>query len=222
MPAQLILFIFLTLVLFLFTQQSLKNLYQSLRVFFKNKRIVFILLSLIYFPGTILHEIAHFLTALVTGLKVANINIFPTFQENTIRLGEVHFEKKDFVRSILVGVAPFFFGLGFFIFLSYFKLFPSQTVLSNILFGYLVFSVSSTMFSSKEDLEDIVYLIPLAIIIYGIIYVFDIRLNFASGEFLELTVDFIKLINFYVLLSIVVNVVFIIVSRLVMIILRKR
>lgn len=216
---QLLFLISLSLILYFFTQQSLKNLFHALMTFVRNEKTAYILLSIIYFPGTILHELSHFITALSTGLKVRTINVFPQFIENNILLGEVTFEKKDFVRSIMVGVAPFFYGLGFFFLLAEFNLFPNSDWFLNLLFGYLVFAISSTMFSSKQDLKELGKLIPLIIVVVGLFYVFDVKVE--TLEFLNLSPLFLQTINLYLVVSILVNVLFIILSRFVMIILRK-
>ncbi len=218
---QLLIFALQTATLFFLTQQSLKNLYFFLIAIFKNNRVVYILLSLIYFPGTALHELAHFLTALILGLKVRSLNVFAQFEENKIHLGEVKFEKKDFLRSILVGVAPFFFALGFFYLLANFKLFPSGSFYQNLIFGYLVFAVSSTMFSSKEDLKDIIYVIPLFVFVAFVVYVFQIGLTVRSQNLLDASLDIVQTINQYLLVAILVNIGFIIVPRLAMIIFKR-
>jgi len=43
-----------------------------------------------------------------------------------------------------------------------------------IFINYIVFVISTTMFSSKQDMVDIIYAIPVIILIGGIIFVFQI------------------------------------------------
>src|SRR5437588_344943 len=124
------------LILYLVSRGSIQIISSLLHTFIKSKRVMFWILALFFLPGTIVHEISHFLTATVLFLRVRDLNIFPSFEENQIKLGHVMYEKKDVFRSILVGIAPFFGGLGVFLLLYYFQLFPSHSFLVNILYGY--------------------------------------------------------------------------------------
>ena len=108
-------------------------------------------------------------------LKVAKVNLLPTWEKNNIKLGSVSYYKKDVFRSILVGIAPIFVGVGILWWLSLTGLFPAHTWWLNILLGYLIWVVSSTMFSSRQDLIDILYVIPLIIFIAIVVYLFKIN-----------------------------------------------
>jgi len=179
MSYMIYLILFLSQIVFLFfiSRHATNCLFRFLRSFIKNEKIVFSLVSLIYLPGTILHEIGHLFAAMVLFLKVRDINIFPEFEENYIKLGSVLYEKRDFVRGFLVGVAPFFAGILFFYFISVFNLFPSVNLVQNFFVAYLIFSISSTMFSSKQDLIDFIFMIPFFIFVAGFVYIFQINLN---------------------------------------------
>lgn len=197
---QLLLFITQILLLYLITQATLRRLFAYLSSLTKSKKLIFVIISVIYFPGTLLHEIAHFTMAIVLLLRVKEIQIFPKITEdNTLKLGHVLFEKRGAIRGVLVGIAPFFLGIAFFWSLAYFKLFPNPSFLMNILIGYLIFTVSSTMFSSKKDLIDILYAIPLAIMIVGIVYIFDLTIVFEQTlKTVNLYLFFPLLINFFI------------------------
>lgn len=148
-------------------------------------------------------------------LKVYDVRIFPQWEKHQIKLGSVLYEKKDIFRGIVVGVAPLFFSLFFFWFLSRFRLFPNDSVWLNILLGYVVYAVSSTMFSSKQDLVDFAFIIPLIIIIMGIIYIFNIRLDVIFNNQIVVTgiTRFFQTINFYLLFSLIINLILIIVFK---------
>ena len=118
---------------------------------------------------------AHFFMATILLLKVAKVNLLPTWEKNNIKLGSVSYYKKDVFRSILVGIAPIFVGVGILWWLSLTGLFPAHTWWLNILLGYLIWVVSSTMFSSRQDLIDILYVIPLIIFIAIVVYLFKIN-----------------------------------------------
>jgi hypothetical protein len=105
------------------------------------------------------------------------MTIFPRWDENEIKLGEVLFIKKDFLRAILVGIAPIFFGIGILFSLFYFHIYPANNLGLNILYSYLIFSISANMFSSKQDLKDLLWITPVIIVVVMLFYVFDIKIN---------------------------------------------
>lgn len=204
----LILAFFAQIVLLYFLSRlTINKAFQILQIFSKNDHLVFSLVSLIFFPGTVVHELAHFIAATVLFLKVRSIDILPRREGAEIKLGSVLYEKKDFVRGVLVGIAPIFAGVLFFWFVAKFRLFPSENILLNIVFLYLIFAVSSMMFSSKRDLVDLIYIIPLGVFLYGFYYVFDLRLDFLiQNEALRQgMISFIRQVNIFFLISIGVN-----------------
>lgn len=132
-----------------------------------------VLYSMLFLPGVVIHEMSHFFAATLLGVRTGDITIFPrrdSEDDGRIALGTVKVEKTDFVRSSLIGVAPFVTGsialfalvsimfdpiIGQFEWTSVSQLIGvGQQLLAspkNILFFYLVFAISNTMFVSKED-----------------------------------------------------------------------
>lgn len=208
---QFVFFILQIIALYFFSRKTTNEFFYFLRTFTKNQKTVFILVSILFFPGTVIHEMAHYFFAVITNLRVREVKLFPEFHEGYIKLGRVLYEKKDFVRGIIVGIAPIIIALFFFWWLGAFRLFPNENPYLNLIFGYIVFAVSSTMFSSKQDLVDLIYIIPLFIIIGGLIYIFDIRadLILSNGRVIKGMMSVIKTINFYLLFSLVVNILLI-------------
>jgi len=215
-PLQIVLIFFLS-------HLTINELFYFLRIFFKKEKIVYAFVSLLFFPGTIIHEIGHFVAAIALNLRVYEVKLLPSFEKKQIRLGSVLYEKKDFFRGILVGIAPIFFAFCFFWFLGKFHLFPNSNLWLNILFGYIVFAVSSTMFSSKQDLIEFVLIVPVIIIIIGIIYIFHIRLDIILNNKLlkEGFIGFFQDINFYLLFSLIANTILIIFFKIFRILLHK-
>lgn len=215
-PLQIVLIFFLS-------RLTVVELFRFLRIFFKKEKPIYILVSLLYFPGTVIHEMGHFVAATILNLPVHEVRLLPQWENNQIKLGSVLYEKKDFLRGILVGIAPIFFGLIFFWLLAKFHLFPSSILLENIILGYVVFAVSSTMFSSKQDLVDFVLIIPVIIVIVGIIYVLNINLDFIlNNKFIKNGfTGFFKEINFYLLFSLVINTCLIIFFKVIRFIFKK-
>lgn len=204
----LIILFFIQLVsIYFLSRLTIKNLFHLLRTFLKSDHLVFSLISIIFFPGTIVHELAHFFTAMILFLRVHSLNIFPKWEGNEIKLGTVVYEKKDFVRGVLVGIAPIFSGIFFLWAIAVFNIFPSDNIFLNLMIIYLIFTVSSMMFSSKRDLIDLIYIIPFMVISYGFIYIFDIKLDFIiRNQPLEnALLNFLKQVNMFLLISIGVN-----------------
>jgi len=176
----MLVFLLLIIAIYIVSRLILKELFILLRKFFQSDFVVFSLVSLLFLPGTIIHESAHFITALLLILPVKSMTVFPKWDENEIKLGEVLFIKKDFLRAILVGVAPVFFGIGILFSLFYFHIYPANNIGLNIFYAYLIFSISANMFSSKQDLKDLLLIIPVILLLIIIFYVFNIKINMNS------------------------------------------
>lgn len=211
----LIFFLLDLIILFFVVRLTTKELFIFLWKITNNKKVSYSIITAIFFPGTLLHEISHFLMAIILRLKVTEISIFPEFKKNNILLGSVQYEKKDFLRGILVGIAPIIIGFVFFFLLFFFRLFPAENIYMNIFIIYLIFSVSSTMFSSRQDLVDLIYVIPLCLIIWFIVYIFNINIVSLSKDILLKLSDFIIKVNFYLLISILINFSLLIILKLI-------
>ncbi|MFH0773453.1 MAG: hypothetical protein V1922_04035 [bacterium] len=178
-----------------------------------SKQMVVGVLSLLYEPGTILHELSHYFVALVLNMHPREINIFPLIEENKIRLGHVLYEKNkgDFIRPILVGIAPFFGAMIVLLLIVYSKLFPGNQLWQTVVFGYLILAITANMFSSPQDLVDVGYLIPLGLIIGILLYLFPITI---SPSYIKLISDsalfFIHTIQPPLLFSIVFHAILVV------------
>lgn len=212
---QWLIFLILVIGLFFISRSTTNELFYLLRIFFRSEKKVFRLVSLIYFPGTIMHEMAHFFMATLLFVRVHEVKIFPEFEKNYIKLGKVLYEKKDFVRGVLIGVAPLILGLIFFWWLALVQIFPNPHWLINLLLGYLIFSVSSTMFSSGQDLVDLIYIFPLIFLAGLIIYIFNIRVDllFDNGSLINRVNQVLSIMNIYLFLSLTLNLATMIVAR---------
>jgi len=203
----IVLFFALLILIFFLSKYVINELYYLLRLVFKNEEIIFSIMSVIFLPGTIIHELSHYLVATILFLNVKEVTIFPKFEKNQIKLGGVTYIKKDFIRGLLVGIAPFFVALSVFWLIAGFKIFPQANLGFNILLIYLIYAISSTMFSSSQDLVDLVFIIPLIIIIIMIIYIFNIRIEMIiKNKFIWENLSlFAKTVNFYLVLSLAIN-----------------
>ncbi len=141
------------------------------------------LYAVLFFPGTLIHELSHLLTAEVLRVPVGEINLFPQTEEGFVKLGYVRVAKSDIFRSLLIGSAPFFIGLvvlSLIVSFQFHYLFinPVNLILlaSKMLVSlrdpltwlalYLIIVVSHIMFLSEADRKEI-FLIPAVIVIFG-------------------------------------------------------
>jgi hypothetical protein len=123
------------------------------------------LLAMLFLPGVIIHELAHWLIASLLFVPTGEIEFFPQVYGNTVKLGSVQIAATDPFRRFFIGVAPLLFGVGILLGLFWF-LSPSITVLSwkTIGFFYALFEIGNTMFSSKKDLEGSIVFFVLTIL----------------------------------------------------------
>jgi hypothetical protein len=206
------------ILLYFLTRVSITQLFIFLRRITKNVGFVNSVIAFIFFPGTVLHEFAHFIVAVVLLLKVRKVSLFPEWQHHYIKLGSVTYEKADFIRGILVGIAPIFAGIAFFWMIAFFQVFSTNNIGINILMGYIIFTISSTMFSSKQDLVDLVYVLPLLIIIALAIFIFKIDVVGLLSPYHDFYLKVntaLYMINIYTIISIGIHIGIVVILKLV-------
>lgn len=204
-----ILFVTQLILLYFISRISIRELFQVLRIFFSSDRIVFIFVSLIFLPGTIIHELAHFLAAISLMLRVHEVHVFPQWEKNYIKLGRVVYEKKDVIRSIFVGIAPVIVGLLFFWWFSAINVLSAEDIRIRIIMVYAIFVISTSMFSSKQDLIDIIYIIPFFLIVGAMIYIFQIDLSFIAKQDILISgfTKFLYDVNIFLAISLIIHTV---------------
>lgn len=157
----------------------------------KSKKIGVTVLSLILFPGTIVHELAHLFTAEIMGVRTGKLTLAPdSLADNELRTGSVSIQQTDPFRRFIIGVAPILWGTATLFILSYFfktiagdalstgsldPIFTWPTWLYLLLLLYGSFSVSTTMFSSKEDMKGSLPIIIVTILVLLTLYIVGIR-----------------------------------------------
>lgn len=196
------------IILFFITKITLRELFFLFHRLFRSQTLSNIAIAILFFPGTVVHELAHFFTAVVIFLKVRELQLLPEWDHKSIKLGHVAYERKDPLRGFIVGIAPLFVGIAvlFFILLS-FPL-PASTAEITLLVGYLIFAISSTMFSSPQDLVDAGIIIPIGLILYGVSFFFpDIFLAGAMYplELFKAITPLIASLNLFVTITILIH-----------------
>lgn len=205
-----LLFLMQIIILYFISRITIQEVFYFFAIFTKNRKTIFLLTSLLFFPGTVLHEMSHFIVAMMMMLKVRDVKIIPEIEGDKIKLGRVLYEKKDVVRGVIVGVAPILAGILFFLFVSFISVNFKDNIFLTGLMIYVIFAVSTTMFSSKQDLIDIVFLIPFVIIIIFILYVFKIPVVDVLQNFLLKLNSSLVIINRFLFYSFVIHGILII------------
>ena len=180
--------------------------------------------SLIFLPGTIIHEMSHLFAAAVTGTKIGKVEIFPELprsgigaefdqQKKSVHLGYVQTQELGLFRGFLVGTAPFLVGLGLLVWISStFEISNLKFQISNLLKLYLFFTIANSLFPSWVDIKH-----ALPLIILGIIA--GIGLYF-SGVNMTLTPDSpvliaISALSKALMLSVIINFSILLIIRLI-------
>ncbi len=106
-------FIALVIILSTLRQRLVYELSGTSLLLFGNTTPGIVLYSLLVLPGTIIHELSHWIVAEVLGVRTGQISIFPDLDTgaSTRRLGSVATAKSDPFRAFLIGIAPFISGL---------------------------------------------------------------------------------------------------------------
>ncbi|MGI5827681.1 MAG: hypothetical protein ACOX6V_01515 [Patescibacteria group bacterium] len=141
----------------------------------KSKKFATSITSILLLPGTIIHEVSHWLAAELLGVPTGEMNLMPRFEEGLgIKMGSIQVAKTDFVRRTLVGLAPLVMGLFIIVLAAHFLSFPTWerfSPLTDIPLILSIFLVSNTMFSSAKDLEAAFpFFTVLAITIFALNY----------------------------------------------------
>lgn len=195
-------------LIYLTSRYVMQKLFFLLKDVTKSTSVSFYILSLIYLPGTILHELSHLLTSIVLFVLPHRMSFIPHISEVDsdtyhVRMGSVHHAKTDPIRAMLIGTAPLVYGIAFFYLVFEASLFPHTNVFMNILMVYLFFAVSSSMFSSREDLKESLIIIPVSLLIVSGLIAFDIDVFGYLSSFKA--VSMMKTFNLYLSAATITN-----------------
>jgi len=202
-----LLFCTLFLLLFFFSQKCTRLLSRLFQHIFKKTAITINLLSFLFLPGIILHELSHFLIASILFVPTGEIEFFPEVHGNQVKMGSVAIALTDPFRRFLIGVAPVIIGIGI-MFAASSYISASLFSIQNLLLFYVIFQISNTMFSSSKDMEGAlgltvgITLIGIVLQLFGIpvwVTIFHIFTN-------SPLVDFFARINFFLLVALGIDI----------------
>jgi hypothetical protein len=142
------------------------------------------LLSFIFLPGIVVHEMSHFLMAIILFVPVGNMEFVPKRHGNNVRMGSVEIGKTDPIRRSLIGFAPIFIGL--IIITTVVSFFSSNVpfiqgkgllvyIALILVIAYLLFAIGNTMFSSSKDMDGTAEILIVLFIIFIGAYVLGFR-----------------------------------------------
>lgn len=136
-------------------------------------------MAFLFFAGTLIHEIAHYLMAHVLFVPAGQMTLWPKMEAHGVKLGSVAIARTDSVRRFLIGVAPFLLGVALMLSSLYiaeiYHLWDNN--LYKVLLVLVLFEISNTMFSSKKDMEGALGLFLVVIIPALVLYLVGFRLS---------------------------------------------
>lgn len=214
-------FLFEFIILFLTCRQLSSSLFLLFYKIFRSHKIALHMLSIIFLPGVIVHELAHFLVAELLRVKTGEIEFVPVLHGNSVKLGSVQIAQTDFIRRFLIGVAPFLAGSGLlfliawyasaaFSFQSFFN--SAQSIFKYALIVYGLFVISNTMFSSAKDLEGAAVFILIAVVLGLAIFLFSAEIVVSSMQILQAPqiTTTVHLLSFLLVIPVVANLFFLV------------
>lgn len=168
--------IFLLLVelvlLYLLSRWVTQSLFTSIYDLTRARSVSISIVTLLLFPGTVIHELAHLFTAEILGVRTGKLTLVPEAIQNPpaggeIRTGSVAITKTDPFRRALIGLAPLLVGLAALtaltqIYSLFFQASIPPTIIT-ISYYYLLFAISNSMFPSATDMKGVW---PIAFVLF--------------------------------------------------------
>src|SRR5207253_91051 len=111
-------------------------------------------LAIVLLPGTLIHELSHYLFAVILRVKVFSMTLIPKpISGGYIKMGGIEHAQCDLFRNLLIGSAPFVIGnvILFFLISIFLSHNPSINNWLTWVIGFVVLQIGNSMFSSKKD-----------------------------------------------------------------------
>lgn len=202
---QLVIFVSLILVLSALRTRLVYELTGSSLLLFRTTKPGIYLFSILVLPGTILHELSHWLTAELLGVKTGAITILPSLSGQTKeeQLGSVATAKTDPLRGFLIGIAPLLTGLLVLVVLGQLKF--------SLLTAYGIMVVGNSMLISRADRATWPVVIVLALLATIVLWRYNLAL---PSNLINSSTSLFSQLNWVLGLTAGVNLVMICVSLL--------
>jgi len=189
-----LLYVFLSLTILLLTKKEMtSDLGRLVHRLGGSQHTAIIIWSLIFLPGTIIHEVSHFLLAALTGARTGKIEIFPEYledesdnQNTRVALGSVQTQKLNPLQGFLVGIAPFLSGIVLLIWLA--ALLQTSYTTSNtwlfLLEGYFFFTIANSFFPSWTDIKQTLPFVIIFLLVALAAWYFGFQVSLNSNSYL--------------------------------------
>jgi hypothetical protein len=148
------------------------------------------LFQVLMLPGVVLHESSHYLTARLLRVRVRRFSLSPKIQGQKVQMGAVVMDKPEFVRGVLIGLAPLVVGSIAVVLVGQ-RLFDVRAVIDAAkasdlativraiqeaftvndawIWLYLIFAISNAMLPSESDRESLLPMIIFVAVIAGLV-----------------------------------------------------
>jgi hypothetical protein len=148
------------------------------------------LFQILLLPGVVLHEFSHYLAARLLGVRVRKISLSPNVRGNNVQMGAVVMDQPDFVRGLLIGLAPLVLGTMVIVLIGH-HIFDVGVVIQAARDGdgsgmveaaraafevsdawiwlYLLFAVSNAMLPSEADREFVGPTLGLLVLVVALV-----------------------------------------------------
>ena len=186
-----------------------------------SRTVAITILTIILFPGTVIHELSHLFTAEVLGVHTGTLTLAPeSIEADQIQSGSVQVASSDPFRRTLIGIAPTITGM---ISLSILSWYLSQTqhIMIGIALLYLIITISNTMFTSKEDMKGVLPVALTLAIFISAFYISGIRI-ILPAEFATTITTIIQTLAQYLAAAVGINLMGILVNTLLLLLFQKR
>lgn len=218
-------FSILFLFIFLLTPHINTIIYQTILLITRSKKLALTFLLILLLPGTIIHELSHFIVATLLFVRTGELTVIPRLEEGRIKAGSLKHADTDLLRRTAIGLAPMIIGLMIIYLLGglifNFSL-PTTYHLQPTTFFllYLLFITSLSMFSSKKDMEVAIFVVPIIFLLILALYINGLTVSFSS-TLNQKVVEYITRLNTYLGITFVLNLIIFIVLKSIAVVLQK-
>lgn len=207
---------FLTLFVLFILSRTLTR-YMSLLLYraLGHEKWVVSVMAFVFLPGTFIHEMSHYITAVILRVSAGHIEFTPVVQGDRVKLGSVRIAETDMVRRFLIGIAPVVWGTLVLLGLVYVAVssYTNANYWVIFLILLLVFIIGNTMYSSKRDMEGalgiFIFLAILFFAFIGMVYFGHVSLSSFRFESLSGVYSLFSIGWKFLLVPVVVDVVLI-------------
>lgn len=186
-----------------------------------SRSVAITILTIILFPGTVIHELSHLFTAEILGVHTGKLTLAPqSIEGEEVQSGSVQVAVTDPFRRTLIGIAPTITGMISLSILSWY-LSHTQQLIIGIALLYLILTISNTMFTSKEDLKGVLPVAITLVLFFSAFYISGIRIILPVH--IQITINnVVQSLAQYLGAAVGINLMGILVNTLLLLILQKR